>query len=97
MRIRDALAVHCVVPYRVTIRESAEKEVAALPRDVREAIDRVIGRLADEPRPVGVKKLKGVADTYRVYFGAYRVVYEIHDKAKHVRIVRIAGRKDVYR
>lgn len=38
-----------------------------------------IAALADDPRPPGVKRLKGASDLWRIRIGDYRVVYTIED------------------
>jgi mRNA interferase RelE/StbE len=55
-----------------------------------------IDRLRTEPRPSGTTKLAG-RDDYRIRVGDWRVVYELDDARRHVIIVRIAHRRDVYR
>ena len=46
---------------------------------------------------MGVEKLEGEDDLYRVRVGDYRVVFTISDERLIVLVVRIAHRKDVYR
>jgi mRNA interferase RelE/StbE len=61
---------------------------------------RIAGKINDlvqEPRPMGVEKLEGEDDLYRVRVGDYRVVFTISDERLIVLVVRIAHRKDVYR
>jgi mRNA interferase RelE/StbE len=54
--------------------------------------------LAENPRPAGVKKLKGNnEDLYRIRSGDYRVVYSIEDEIRVVDIRKIGHRKDIYR
>ena len=84
--------------YRVLIKQSAAKELEALPN--KKARQRVVARiraLADEPRPGGCEKLSGHHDRYRVRQGIYRVVYSISDKEMLVFVVKVGHRKDVYR
>jgi mRNA interferase RelE/StbE len=67
-----------------------------LPSD---AIGRVFPRireLAENPRPVGCKKLHGYKDRWRIRVGNYRVVYAIDDGRRIVDVTRIAHRKDAY-
>ena len=52
--------------------------------------------LADNPRPAGCKKLKGLKDHWRVRVGDWRVVYIIDDAAKLIAVTRIAHRREVY-
>ncbi len=50
-----------------------------------------------EPRPHKSKKLAGGGSRWRIRIGDYRMLYEIDDTKKIVRIYRIAHRKEVYR
>ena len=84
--------------YKVLIKESAAKELEALPN--KKARQRVVARiraLADEPRPAACEKLSGHHNRYRVRQGNYRVVYSITDEELLVFVVKIGHRKDVYR
>ena len=55
-----------------------------------------IQALAENPRPPGCKKLAGSKHDWRIRVGEYRVLYEIDDKAKVVRVMRVRHRRDVY-
>ena len=52
--------------------------------------------LQDNPRPNGVKKLKGYENTYRVRVGNYRIIYEIYDRETIVLVLSSIHRKDAY-
>jgi mRNA interferase RelE/StbE len=85
-----------VESYSVWIRSSAEREIEALPDQVRRrVVERLIG-LASEPRPAGAKKLSGRAE-YRLRQGDHRMVYVVDDARREVVVVRVAHRSDVYR
>lgn len=84
--------------FRVLIKESAAKEIEALPN--KKARQRVVARiraLADDPRPRGCEKLSGHHDRYRLRQGIYRVVYSISDKELLVFVVKVGHRKNVFR
>jgi mRNA interferase RelE/StbE len=83
--------------YRVEIMRSALKQLEALPREEQERLTKEINALADDPRPPGVERLKGVADQYRIRVGSYRVIYTIRDDRLIVLVLRIGHRRDVYR
>jgi mRNA interferase RelE/StbE len=51
--------------------------------------------LADNPRPVGVKKLTE-REGYRIRAGDYRVIYEINDPLQTITIFHVGHRKDIY-
>lgn len=60
-------------------------------------ISNSIKSLAENPHPVGHKKLVGSDATYRIRIGNYRVIYDIIDQELVVMVVRVKHRKDVYR
>lgn len=83
--------------YRIEISRSAERDLRRLPRPLLERLhERIVG-LRREPRPAGVKKLKGRLEGWRMRAGQYRVLYQIDDEAQIVTILRVRHRRDVYR
>jgi mRNA interferase RelE/StbE len=85
------------VPYRLLITKQVEKQLNALPQQVVGRMEQHIEALHADPRPYGVKKLKGYTDTYRVRVGNYRIIYSIDDRTQTVTLLTIDNRKDVYR
>ena len=83
--------------YTVIISESALKQLEKIPKTDGRRIVKSIDSLSKNPRPAGVKKLKGQSeDLYRVRVGDYRVVYVIDDGVKIVDVRKIGHRKDIY-
>jgi mRNA interferase RelE/StbE len=84
--------------YKITFQSSAQKELEHMPKQVVHKIGIAIEKLAKDPRPVGVKKLKNSdEDLYRIRVGDYRVIYVIRDDIRIVNIRRIGHRKEIYR
>ena len=84
--------------YTVSLRRSALKELQSLPKTAVRKVGGAIDKLAENPRPDGVKKLKSSEeDLYRIRVGDYRIVYGIEDEIKIVDIRKIGHRKDIYR
>jgi mRNA interferase RelE/StbE len=83
-------------PYRLVIKERALKQLSKIPKKFAIKIDELILSLAENPRPVGCKKLQGYEDAYRVRYSDYRVVYTIQDDLLIVDVIQIGNRKDVY-
>ncbi|MFN6517131.1 MAG: type II toxin-antitoxin system RelE family toxin [Nostoc sp. CreGUA01] len=83
--------------YTVEFSPSARKMFKKLPQNLQDRIQPKIVALATEPRPNGVKKLKGEENTYRIRVGSYRVVYEVKDDVLLVTIIRVSGRGEVYK
>jgi mRNA interferase RelE/StbE len=83
--------------YKIQIVRAAQKQMLSFPREAQIEIARAIDSLANTPRPIGCKKLKGI-ELWRFRTGRYRVVYQINDKTKLITIVKAAKRKeDTYR
>jgi mRNA interferase RelE/StbE len=58
---------------------------------------RKLDALQEEPRPVGVEKLAGAENLYRVRVGDCRIVYAIRDRELVVIVIRIGHRREVFR
>lgn len=83
--------------YRIQIRRAAERDLRRLPRSAFERLNEQILALREDPRPPGVRKLKGKLEGWRVGVGQYRILYEIDDGERVVTIARVRHRRDVYR
>jgi len=82
--------------YSIEIKQSAAREIEALPLSDRRRVVERIGRLAEDPRPRGCEKLAG-GERYRVRQGDYRIVYSVEDALLIVWVVKVGHRRDVYR
>jgi mRNA interferase RelE/StbE len=85
-----------VASYRVLLKKSAARELAAIESRDRARIIERINSLAENPRQLGAEKLSG-QDKYRFRQGDYRILYEIHDREVVVIVVKIGNRREVYR
>ena len=83
--------------YRVIVERSAEKDLRRLPLDMRFRVADALRSLANDPRLVGSRKLAGTKHDWRIRVGDYRVIYEIADSIRVVRVYRIRHRREVYR
>ncbi|PSB46866.1 type II toxin-antitoxin system mRNA interferase toxin, RelE/StbE family [Cyanosarcina cf. burmensis CCALA 770] len=83
--------------YQVEFSRQAQKQFDALPRQIQQRLQPQIDTLAEEPRPSGVKKLKGAENQYRIRVGSYRIVYEIQDAVLLIILLRIGHRREIYR
>ncbi len=82
--------------YKLLAKPTVEKELRSInPKDVT-IINEKIKSLAQQPRQLQTKKLKGV-EGYRLRVGRYRILYEIDDHTKTVTVYRVLHRKEVYR
>jgi mRNA interferase RelE/StbE len=59
-------------------------------------IDASILKLAEDPLPPGVKKLRNSGGMYRVRVGDYRIIYRIDQLVLTILIVKVGHRREVY-
>jgi len=58
---------------------------------------RLVGTLLDAPHRVGGPLTRSLTGLWSARRGAYRILYEINDATRIVRVVRVDHRADVYR
>jgi len=74
----------------------AQKDLDGFSGRLLSRLEERILELYDEPRPHNAKKLTGRGSRWRLRVGDYRVLYEIDDARKIVKVYRIAHRREVY-
>ena len=83
--------------YDVYLERSATDDLRRLPRRLSDRITARIGRLANDPRPAGCRKMEGSKSDWRIRVGEYRVIYEIDDDLDRVNVMRVRHRREVYK
>jgi mRNA interferase RelE/StbE len=83
--------------YRVLLERAAEKDLSRLSSEIHARVIAAIKALASNPRPSGCRKLTGGKNDWRIRVGDYRVIYEIADAIRVVRVNRVRHRREVYR
>lgn len=83
--------------YEVYVERSAEKDLRRLTPDDLKRVVTALRALARDPRPSSCRKLAGSKNDWRIRIGERRVLYEIDDAAKAVRVMRIRHRSDAYK
>lgn len=83
--------------YSLELTTSAAKEFRALPAEVKPRFQQTLDALLQNPRPSGVRKLKGFMGLYRLRLGPYRLIYKIDDRRNQVLVTRIRHRREAYR
>ena len=83
--------------YRVLLERGAEKDLSRLSSEIHDRIIASIQALATNPRPPGCRKLAGSKNDWRIRTSDYRVIYEIADAIRVVRVNRVRHRREVYR
>ena len=83
--------------HEIYLERIAERDLNKLEQSDFDRIVAQMKALAENPRPAGCRKIRGSVNDWRIRAGMYRILYEIDDKAKSIRIYRIRHRKEVYR
>ena len=84
--------------YSVEVSSAADRDLQKLrERILKQDFDRLakaVERLAEEPRPNGVRKIKEAVTAYRIRVGDYRIVYDVYDDEKLVVILQVVRRSE---
>ncbi len=84
--------------HNLKIAPAAERDIGKIRQRASgqdsERLRRAIANLAEEPRPLGVRKLKAKDSTYRIRVGNYRVIYDVYDGDSEVVILRVLRRTE---
>jgi mRNA interferase RelE/StbE len=83
--------------YRVLLERAAEKDLGRLSSEVHDRVIASLQKLAANPRPPGCRKLAGGKNDWRIRVGDFRVIYEIEDQTRVLRVNRVRHRREVYR
>ena len=83
--------------YEVYLEHAAERDLRKLPAEDFYRIVPHIKNLAENPRPSGCRKITGSKRDWRIRVGDYRIIYEIDEKSKIVRVMRVRYRREAYR
>jgi mRNA interferase RelE/StbE len=81
--------------YEVILTKRAHREYDKLSPADQNRIDVTLDRLKTNPRPPGIKKIRG--NIYRIRNGDWRVIYAVFDKDRLVLVGKIVRRsEDIY-
>ena len=84
--------------YKIEISPAAGRDLERLKNRITkqdfERLRNAINILAEEPRPQGVRKIKGEERAFRIRVGSYRIVYEVYDNSKLILILYVVRRSE---
>ena len=83
--------------YEILLERRAEKDLKKLPSELFQRIIVKIRSLSENPKLQGSRKITGSKSDWRIRIGDYRAIYEIDEKEKRVKIMRIRHRREAYR
>ncbi len=82
--------------YTTLIFPKAQRQIKRLPQRTYSKVLKAINSLAQNPRPVGVKKLTTTENHFRIRVGDYRIIYTIEDRFLVVFVIAAGHRKNIY-
>ncbi len=83
--------------YELLLESRAQRDLRRLPAGIFRRVVDVLKGLPANPRPPGCRKIVGSKNDWRVRVGDYRIVYEIDDGARLVRVMYVRHRREAYR
>ena len=82
--------------HEVLLERRAERDLKKLSKETFYRIIPKIKVLSENPKPAGCRKITGSKNDWRIRIGDYRIIYEIDEKEKAVKVMRIRHRREVY-
>jgi mRNA interferase RelE/StbE len=83
--------------YEVFLERRAERDLKKLSQAIFYRVIPQIKELSENPKPSGCRKITGSKNDWRIRIGDYRIIYEIDEKEKAVKVMRIRPRREVYK
>ncbi len=83
--------------YEIYLEHTAEKNLKRLDSDLFSRMVVRIRALSKNPYPQGYRKIAGSRSDWRIRVGDYRVIYEVDEKLRHIKVMRVKHRSTVYR
>lgn len=85
-------------PWDLVVAGPARRAIDRLPDKIALAVlDYLVGPLLENPHRVGKPLRSDLAGLHSARVGAYRIVYEINQASRTVRVIYIDHRADIYR
>ena len=81
--------------YKVLIERGAEQDLDRIEPKMRNRVIAHLLMLKNNSR-TNAKKLKGTDNVWRIRVGDFRIIYEIEDKTKAIKIYRVKHRSKAY-
>jgi mRNA-degrading endonuclease RelE of RelBE toxin-antitoxin system len=84
-------------PWRVVVMRPARREFDRLPLSVAAAVVETLDAIGKNPRRLGKPLMLDHEGRFSARRGPYRIIYELDEAERIVRVVAIGHRRDVYR
>ena len=84
-------------PWRVTVMAPARRQFEKLPVAVAAAVLETLDAIAENPRRLGKPLVLAHEGHWSARRGPYRIIYELLEDERIVRVLAVGHRRDVYR
>jgi len=84
------------MPYKIVLVKSAVKELENLLPKTHDKVIEHLRQIEANPRVFGAEKLTA-REAYKLRVGNYRIIYEIDDSKREVKILMVEDRRQVYK
>lgn len=83
--------------FAIIFSSQARQSLRKLPLNIQKKMREKISLLSFNPRPSGIKAIKGKKGLFRLRVGDYRVIYKIENQLLIITIIEVGHRKEIYR
>jgi mRNA interferase RelE/StbE len=83
--------------YSLSFKNSIEKDLRKIPKELLAHIFERIEHLSTDPLPHDVQKLAGAESLYRIRVGEYRIIYQVLQESHEIFVFYIRHRSVAYR
>jgi mRNA-degrading endonuclease RelE of RelBE toxin-antitoxin system len=84
-------------PWRLVVMPPARRQFDRLPLPVAAAVLETLQAIAENPKRLGKRLMFEHEGRYSARRGPYRIIYELEEPKRLVRVLAIGHRRDVYR
>lgn len=84
-------------PWQIRVMPTARRQVGQLPERYAAAVIKLLPTIAANPRRLGKPLKFEFEGSWAARRGSYRVIYELDEEQRLVRVLAVAHRSDVYR
>lgn len=84
-------------PWRVVVMPPARREFDRLPISVAAAVLETLDAIVENPRRLGKPLILEHEGRFSARRGPYRIIYELDEAERVVRVLAIGHRRDIYR
>jgi mRNA interferase RelE/StbE len=84
-------------PWRVLVMAPARRQFDRLPISVAAAVLETLDAIAENPKRLGKRLVLEHEGRWSARRGPYRIIYELAEDERVVRVIAIGHRRDIYR